>query len=132
MIRTERPTLILLGGVILSSLIFGAGKANHYRLESKLHDLQATCVEEGKRNTLTTSSGGVYRCDAIDLFLEEKEDEPYKGIQAEILKTQRQKVEAESWSVPAAEITLFLSAFPWVWYFLLRRIKELREAIVGK
>ena len=31
-----------------------------------------------------------------------------------------------------AGVILFFSAIPWAWYFLLRRLKELREAILGK
>lgn len=36
---------------------------------------------------------------------------------------------ADEWATPVAAIVLVLSALPWRWYFILRRICELREAI---
>ena len=54
------------------------------------------------------------------------------GIQAKIIDTQRQ---GERWFEQATIIAigvLILSATPYVWYFLLRRVRELRDALVGK
>jgi len=43
--------------------------------------------------------------------------------------------QGERWLEQATVIAigvLVLSAIPYAWYFLLRRIRELRDAIVGK
>jgi hypothetical protein len=39
---------------------------------------------------------------------------------------------AERWPKLAAAIVAILGALPWAWYFLLRRVAELRAAIGGK
>jgi hypothetical protein len=53
------------------------------------------------------------------------------GIQAKIVEVNRAVRNSRSWPVPVA-LTLFgLSAMPWLWYAMLRRIGELRAAIGG-
>jgi len=59
-------------------------------------------------------------------------DSPLKGIQDRIVKAQREASASKQWPYIVAEWILGLSLLPWAWYFLLRRIQELREAIVGK
>jgi hypothetical protein len=54
------------------------------------------------------------------------------GIYAELLEADRTLAASRSWHTgPVAFVVLCLSALPWAWYFLLRRIAELRSAIGG-
>ena len=130
--RPEKPTIIFLVGVLLAALVFGAGKANTLRVESNLRELQDKCIEEGNQETLAKSFGGVLVCDPVALVSLDDGRELSRNIQTQLAATQRELKESESWSVPAAVVILLLSCLPWAWYFLLRRVKELREAIMGK
>ena len=121
---------LLVGGVALAVLVFALGKGNSYRIAMNLRDLQAACVEEGKRDTLP--SGVVLICEPADLVGMERTGKPLKGIQAQVAALQRDLSNSESWPVPAAIAILFPFVVPWVWYFLLRRIRELRDAIAGR
>ena len=54
------------------------------------------------------------------------------GLQAEILETRHK---GESWldnALTLAGIIALLSAVPYAWYFLLRRIREVRDTVAGK
>ncbi len=132
MTRLEKPTIILLGGVLAAALAFGIGKANTYRLETNLRNLQTECTEEGKKETLAKSFGGVLICDPMDLYLSESSKNLHVGIQAKVVAAQKDVLRSEDWVLPVAIALLAISALPWFWYFLLRRIRELRDAILRK
>ena len=130
--RLEKPTIILLGGVLTATLVFGIGKANIYRLKKNLRNLQTECIEEGNKEALVKSFGGVLICDPMDLYLSESSKNPHVGIQAKLVAAQKDVLKSEDWFLPVAIVVLVISALPWLWYFLLRRIRELRDAILGK
>lgn len=54
------------------------------------------------------------------------------GVQAKIVSAHQATRASQSWPIPAALILLGIGTVPWLWYFLLRRIAELRSAIGGK
>jgi hypothetical protein len=128
----DRPTKILIGGALCAVLVVVGGYGNTYRLESKLRDLEAACIEEGKRETLAKTFGGVLVCDAKSLVRPDRESDPSKGIQSQIVSAQRDVSSSEGWYFGVAAAILILAGIPWSWYFLLRRIRELRDAISGK
>jgi hypothetical protein len=66
-------------------------------------------------------------CDA-----EELQDVKAVGLQAAIVEAHRATLGSQHWPLSVALILLCLAAVPWLWYFLLRRIAELRSAIAGK
>jgi len=66
-------------------------------------------------------------CDATEL-----QDLATTGLQAAMVEAQRVTISSKQWPVTAALILLSVGAIPWLWYFLLRRIAELRSAIAGK
>jgi hypothetical protein len=53
------------------------------------------------------------------------------GIQAKIVDVDRAVRNSTDWPLPVALALFGLSATPWLWYALLRRIGELRAAIGG-
>jgi hypothetical protein len=67
-------------------------------------------------------------CDAKSLVGTEE----YKGIQAQIVQAQNDAGSAKEWPYFIALLVLLFSAIPWGWYFLLRRVQEIRNVIVGK
>jgi hypothetical protein len=96
-----------------------------------LREVQAACVEEGNRE-IEPIKDALLICEPAQLAEIERPNEPLKGVQAQIAATQRDLSDSESWPTPVAVAILFFSCVPWVWYFLLRRISELRDAIIGK
>ena len=65
-------------------------------------------------------------------FIQLDRSSPNVGVQAEIVTTQRAIWRWERWPYAAATLVALLSGLPWAWYFLLRRIRELRDVIAGK
>jgi hypothetical protein len=127
----QRPTKILIGGATVAVLVAVAGVANTVHLESKIHELEATCIEEGKHG-LAKYPRVQLLCDAKDLVRLETDSNPSTGVQAQIVSAQRADQDSRGWPYALAAVIIFLSALPWTWYFLLRRIRELRDAILGK
>lgn len=124
----ESPTKILLIGAAAAGLIALAGYGYEYHLASTLSNLEAKCVEEGKKESLAASFGGVMLCDRETLA-----DLPESvGIQAEIVAAHNKVKYSDDWYYVVAIGVLAASAVPYIWYFLLRRIRELRNAIMGQ
>lgn len=67
-------------------------------------------------------------CDAGELY---RTPNPI-GLQGKIADAYSDSMHATSLTSPVATAIGVLSVIPWLWYFLLRRIVELREAIGGK
>jgi hypothetical protein len=105
------------------------GRGTLPTLEAKVRDLQTACLERQKQI--------------------QQDDNPYAkyipincgseaGVQSELGQAQlalnAAKKGGPTIQMPyhIAFVTLVFSALPWTWYFLLRRVSELREAIVGK
>jgi hypothetical protein len=129
----DKSTKILIGGMILAVLVVVGGKSRTYWLESKLHQLEASCGNPKKvsggpvceaKAFVTIGAAGVPEY-AVD-------PTPLQGIQAEIVATQIEIWNSGSWCYMLAAAILVLSCFPFAWYFFLRRLRELRTAIVGK
>lgn len=126
----DRSSKIFLGGIICATVIVAIGFANTYRLESKLKKIEVECVTEGKQNKPTINFKMI--CDVEDLIGLDRSSEPLVGIQADIVAAQRKVWKSKEGPYLAAAVVLVLAGIPWVWYFLLRRIRELRDAIAGK
>lgn len=130
----DKPTKALIGGVICAVLVITGGIANNYWIESKVRSLEAECARPLAGTDMKPLQSGQHHfvptCDFKTLLLLEQGG--LQGIQAEIVATQRQTSVSEYWTYIGALAVFLLSAIPWLWYFLLRRIRELREAILGK
>lgn len=119
---------MLLAGIGCATIISVASYANIQRLESKLGRLEAQCVEEGEKDTSEWAEFKLV-CEAGELM---SSGITSVGIQVQIVKTQEEIWSSSEWLFFLAALVLLLSAIPWAWYFLLRRIRELRDAITGK
>ena len=129
----NQPIKILIMGVLIAALIATAGFLNSYYLESKLHTLESECAhgkskEKDNHNELDFSSYGKLVCDSEELRGIGK----LKGIQAQILQNQNDIWLSKKWYYSITLLVLIVSAAPLFWYFLLQRIREIRNVIVGK
>lgn len=116
-------------GLSVALLLVGGTALWDFHLQSQLHELEVKCVEEGHREFPAKESAGhfVPTCDAASLALLDD----LIGIQAEIHAKFNQRRHSQGWPFLVSAVVALISGIPWFWYFLLRRIRELREAIVA-
>ena len=132
----DRPTKVLIGGIFTGALVYCVGTLNTHRLERKVGELQKACVAENEaqeksEGPLSALAGifiGKLTCDPVELA----RSNGYAGIQGQLAAAQREVLRWDNWSPIAAIAMAAVSCFPWLWYFLLRRIRELREAMIGR
>lgn len=121
----DNLTKLALAGATVAAIVVGAAVYNNQRLESRLRDLQSMC---GSVSAAEERIGFRPTCDVGSLI---GAGESLKGVQADIVATQRAIWNSSSWPYMLALFIFVLACLPYAWYFLLRRIRELRSAIVG-
>ncbi len=119
---------ILLIGTAVAIIVAVAGLANTSRLESKVRDLEALCVEEGKKSEIAHLATMV--CDAESLSADRFDN--LKSIQLEVSNAHNDTKQSKEWPYILSLAILAISALPVAWYFLLGRIRELSNAVKGK
>jgi hypothetical protein len=132
----DKSARILFGGIFAGVLIYGLGVANTSRLERRVQELQKACVAEteaeaqkqGTLSALASIFSGKMTCDPIELA----RSDSHKGIPGQLAAAERDLSRWDKWPQISGVAILFLCSLPWLWYFLLRRIREFREALLGK
>ncbi len=148
----DKPTKALILGVLVGAFAAGAGLMNSHRLERKVQELQTRCLAQQEiaedfeqfRKEANTPGGysavpppppgflseeAILRCEPIMLA---RSNAKLVGTRQELATAQREIWQWRQWSISGGLAIAVFFALPWVWYFLLRRIRELREAIIGK
>jgi len=132
----DKPAKILIGGIFAGALVYGLGEMNTFRLERKVQELQRACVaateaetkKQGTLSALTSIFSGKATCDPVELA----RSDGYPGIQGQLAAAERDVLRWANWPQISGIAIPLLCSLPWLWYFFLRRIRELREAILGK
>jgi hypothetical protein len=132
----DKPAKILISGIFVGALIYGLGEVNTSRLERRVQELQRACVAEteaeakkqGTFSALASIFSGKAICDPVELA----RSDGYTGIQGQLAAAERDLLGWDNWPQISGIAMLFLCSLPWLWYFLLRRIREFREALLGK
>jgi hypothetical protein len=133
----KRPAKILLASIAAAALVWTAGALNARNLTRHESALETQCKSQTPK---PGEQGFVPDCDWKSLASTFKStgdpdsDAAFApvGIQADILNAHKAVAASKTWPTPAALVLLGIGATPWLWYFLLRRIAELRSAIGGK
>jgi hypothetical protein len=112
-------TKVFLSGVALAALVVLAGFANTRRLESRLHELEVNCARDPK-----------VVCE-IDTLMDLATEHRLGGIQAELVAMKNTVIASKAWPLLTAVAIALVSTVPWMWYFFLRRVRELRDALTG-
>ena len=120
----------------MGALIYGLREMNAFRLERRVQELQRACVVEteaeakkqGTFSALTSIFSGKMNCDPVELA----KSNGYAGIQGQLAAAERDVLRWANWPQLSAIAIPLVCSLPWLWYFFLRRIRELREAILGK
>ena len=126
------PSKLFAIGLIAAVACFGAGRIIVMRADTHLKSLVATCHDESERaqhsNTNVPWEKDPLVCDPRELA---SIGAPV-GIQAQIASAYGRLLSLRQWTwlVPAAIAAA--SAIPFLWYFLLRRIRELSGAVIGR
>lgn len=125
-----KPTKSLLVGILAATAGVIVGRVQAVRFEHQVELLQKTCVADGERIAKETGPPSFrLTCDPVELATSSG---TLVGVQQDIATAQRQAWAWKQWPVRVSAGVGGLLAVPWIWYFLLRRIRELREAIVGR
>src|SRR3989442_4042909 len=103
---------------------------NTHRLERRVQELQRACVAEteaeakkqGTFSALASIFSGKTICDPVELARSDRNT----GIQGQLAAAQRDVLRWASWPQIARIAVPLLCCVPSLWYFLLRRIRELR------
>jgi hypothetical protein len=129
----DKPTRLLSAGILTGLFLIGLGAANDYRLEQNVEELVNKCLSERQRESKAPGTpgafGGILVCEPQDLA---KGDHLAPGVQGELARAQRLLNARSNWLYFLGASIAAVLALPWGWYFLLNRIKELREAVIGK
>ena len=123
-------------GIFAGALIYGLGVVHTSHLERRVQELQKACVAETETeakkqsawSALASMFSGKMTCDPIELA----RSDSYIGIQGQLATAERERLRWGSWPQISGIAILLLCSLPWLWYFFLRRIREFREALVGK
>lgn len=135
-VTLDKSAKILIGGIIAGALIYGLGEMNTFRLERRVQELQRACVaeteaeakKEGALSALANIFSRKMICDPVELA----RSDSYPGIQGQLAAAERDVLRWASWPQVSGIAIPLMCSLPWLWYFFLRRIRELRGAIVGK
>ena len=128
----DKPTRALIAGLILSAGIASVGTYRHNALGKNLESLEQQCRREDdeRRKQAKDKSDAWWNarvvCESSQLL-----DQNAPGIQGQIARAHAE-LRAQPSLVPLAIVVAGVFAIPWTWYFMLRRIRELRDALVGK
>lgn len=146
----KRSTMILIAGAALSVGMAGLAIGLSIHRSSTVDALQARCEAEAdseaalkNAKTATPTEETVVQaqepwaneswrndrlvCDPYELLAIASE---LQGVQAEIAAAHKAQLDPTPWILGSA-LLLVASALPWFWYFLLRRLAEVRAAIGG-
>ena len=118
----EKPTKILLIGLAASALIFGAGYFVSSRAESKRVELASACEVTAP---LSEQTSGISFDDLIP-------NRKPVCSPTELDSIREQRSFANNSFVISASIAFLIfviCVIPYSWYFMLRRIRELRDAL---
>jgi hypothetical protein len=110
--------------------------------QHKLDGAVARCQAESDTKIANAKATGVdpvttpwaytnYVCSPNDLFKAFAKVTPPQGIQGEIFDLKSDIVfERERWGWPCYLLAM-LAPIPWIWYWFLRRLREVKDAVSG-
>jgi hypothetical protein len=116
---------ILAAGVSISILIGVAATVMSQHRQQALENLVTQCLSENEQ--IKGKLSGVFReCDPY--ALPSGMTDRHAGVQAKIVAANQTQVDASHW-IRFSLVLAGVSGVPWLWYFLLRRLAEVRAAL---
>ncbi len=130
--RISGPAKSLLVAAAAALAIVGYGLAGHLQHQADLRAHVAACEKEANRPVTKPDGQDVtlrLMCDPREL---DKGVDLPAGIQGQIVLAQREVDGGWGEEGLIAILVLLVGAIPWGWYFLLERIREMRQAALGR
>jgi hypothetical protein len=125
------PTRPLFGlfatGLAAAALVLALCKANTYRLQARLEQLELVCIAEALNENEEAAEVQTPLCDPTTLAWTESVHDPYHGIQAEMVSTQATIWRWNALLVPVVSAILLLTAAPLTWRFIHLQASKLRK-----
>ena len=122
---------MLVAGAVICGLVVGVGQLRVLQLQDHLREFRAKCAEESDKTMKESELDFQLLCDPAELRRMQT-DRPAPGIQGQLVDTQRSLNRWQQIPIFIGLGVLVFLGLPYCWYFVLRRIRELREAIIGK
>ena len=110
-----------------AALVLGLGKANSYRLQAKLEQLELVCIAEALNEDEDAADARTPLCDPTTLTWTESAHAPYHGIQAEMVAMQATIWRLDSLLVPVVSVILLLTATPLIWRCIHIQARKFRK-----
>lgn len=126
----DKPTTSLLAGVSIAILGAMISPVQTTRLEQRLESLHRACIDEGTKMVEDGAPASfILTCDPVELATTSG---TFGGTQQQVAVAQNRLWTWQRLSVRVPLGVAGLLALPWAWYFLLRRVRELRDAVTGQ
>jgi len=114
-------------GAATAALVLGLGKANSYRLQAKLEQLELVCIAQALNEDEDAADAHTPLCDPTTLTWTESAHDPYHGIPAEMVAMQATIWRLDSLLVPVVTVILLLTAAPLTWRCIHNQASKLRK-----
>ena len=130
MVKGARALLV---GVVGAAVICGAGYVRDWQQGQRLAQAIERCEAENVRERQRTGLDFRLFCNIFEIDELKSQGQTLTGAQKEIadLFDVTRRRGSSNWYFVGA-IVLGVLALPYLWYFSLRRIRELRDAVSGK
>jgi hypothetical protein len=135
-----KTTKILLAGVILGLLTLGVGQLATVKNAAHFSDLVAKCEAESTQQAKRAQLDSVqpkppWEIDDVVCnpdALRRLGVKELQGVQRELVLAEQDLGGPFETASVIAGLVMFLTAIPYSWYFFLRRIREVANAVTGK
>lgn len=129
----SKPIKLFFLGVTIGLLALGVGYISSQRNVSKLNELVEKCnaeVMQAPQGPWLNWQKAPLVCDPSELYSVRTNE--LKGIQKEIAEFDLSRNDLFEASKIIAIFSVIVFSLPYIWYFFLRRVRELRDVISGK
>ena len=134
--RLTNPSKVLLIGFVLAGSMACAGYALTYRDDARVERAVAACKADDLATATDPSTKKEFQftllCEPSEFYghMSDAWVSPQKEVRDAIAERGANSGPVILYFL--AFVTAFGAALPWAWYFLLRRLRELREAVIGR
>lgn len=128
--KSLRPTTkILIGAILVSGALVAYGSWRVDEASERLRSATAACEQTNERSKAARTPAGYLEmdCNGFSLAYEAK----LVGVQGEIQEAWHDLNFSNDLYPMLGLAVAVIGAIPWLWYFLLRRVAELRKAASG-
>ena len=121
----DKSTSAMIAGIALGITIVADSTMRDRSFDSRLEDLEQQCRQENVAIERAPGDDFELTCSRHELW-----NLKGGGVQGQIAKANHDQAWWRS-VLPLGFVVPVVMGIPWAWYFLLRRIRELRDVLAG-